>query len=679
MFRYFLLAVILLKLVCMGLFSSDYERLLFMPFVDSFLADISQNIYENFYHGHEVVAFPYPPGMLAIVSLGAILKGWANSPFLAQLLFKLPLLLFDLLGLYFLLQLYPARRKYIGILYFASPIILYAVYMHGQLDIIPTALILGAIVYIFRPGVKNEIIFALLLTLSLITKLHILAVIPLIGIYLLKQRDYRRLLIMLGMIVSVGSIVILPFCSSDIFWQSIFFNKEQSLLTKVYISFVDMKLYLPILALLIVYLQAYMLRVINRDLLISLCGLLFSVFLALLPPMPGWYVWIVPFITSFFINVADNKYKNIYLYLALNVLYIVYFLTAHASSYVDLYLGNMDLSFLKIDNAIYQNTIFTLLAGMLIYIIYELYIYGVASNLFYRRRGEPFTIGIAGDSGAGKSTLLSILERSLGKNDILLIEGDGDHKWERKAKMWDFYTQLNPKANFLYRQAKDIALLKRGTVVRRVEYDHATGKFTKEHRVAPKKYIMLSGLHAFYLPQMRRVLDLKIYMDTDESLRRFWKIKRDTTVRGYTMPKILEQIAARLADTEKYIVPQKPFADLIVSYFDDTLKDYKDMAHEVVLSLKFTLSSAINIENIDDILGAYGVKISYDFAPTLDKQTVIFSGEALASANLDFSKIMPQAIPHLEELTGADFKNLAAYEGIMELMLLLVISHKMKM
>ena len=115
--------------------------------------------------------------------------------------------------------------------------------------------------------------------------------------------------------------------------------------------------------------------------------------------------------------------------------------------------------------------------------------------------------------------MLELINSLLGRKEVLEIEGDGDHKWERGEEMWNSYTHLDPRANFLYRQALDLQMLREGKNVYRVEYDHSTGKFSEKHRVVPRKYIVVCGLHSLYLPQMRRSLDLKIYMDTEETLR----------------------------------------------------------------------------------------------------------------------------------------------------------------
>lgn len=62
--------------------------------------------------------------------------------------------------------------------------------------------------------------------------------------------------------------------------------------------------------------------------------------------------------------------------------------------------------------------------------------------------------------------MIEKIERLFGTGrDILFIEGDGDHKWERGNENWSRYTALDPKANYLYRQANDIHALRLGNHV----------------------------------------------------------------------------------------------------------------------------------------------------------------------------------------------------------------------
>lgn len=175
--------------------------------------------------------------------------------------------------------------------------------------------------------------------------------------------------------------------------------------------------------------------------------------------------------------------------------------------------------------------------------------------------------------------------------DVLFIEGDGDHRWARNDKNWEQFTALGPQANYLYRQAEDIRRLKKGNHVFRAEYDHNTGSLTVPRKVNTKKYIALSGLHSLYLPALRDELDLKIFMDTDNELRNYWKIERDTKTRGHSKEEIVEQIRKRLPDAEKYIYPQKAYADLVITYFDKTLENCYQENHIVELSVKFYLEN----------------------------------------------------------------------------------------
>lgn len=676
-FQWFVLGMTFFKICLMVVFTSDYQLKLFIPFIDNFLTHLDSNPYDSFFSSQKVIAFPYPPIMLIIEGGAGFIGSFLGEGILSGFIFKLPLLIFDFLGLYYLLKFFPDKRRIVGIFYFASPIILYSTYMHGQLDIIPTALLLGALYYLFKRGHLTLVFSALFLTASLLTKLHILAILPAIFIYLWKKKNTCNIILYFGIVLTTAFFFIYPF-NSQHFWLSVLWNKEQALLTQVYVSFLNLRVYLPILALGLIYLHEYMLVDTNKSLFLGLCGLLFGVFLVLVPPMPGWYVWIVPFITLYFVDANFYRERSYLVFAIFNFLYLLYFVTAHDTGYVDLYYLGQDLSILKIHNSIYCNVLFTLLSAVLIYIVFCLYKLGIASNNFYKRKGMPFTIAIAGDSGAGKSSLLETVFRCFGRSNTLQIEGDGDHRWERSAKMWTHYTHLNPKANFLYRQARDIVTLKRGDNVRRVDYDHTTGRFTTARIIKPKRYIVLSGLHAFYLPQMRKIMDLKLYMDTDETLRKFWKIKRDTVKRGYSFEKILSQIESRVKDSDSYIVPQKQFADLVINYFDKYLNDCCDLTHQVIISLKLTLSLSVDLELLLNYLELHNVKIIHEFSEDLTKQTVEFDGESMDNAELNFSSLIYKLIPHYDEITEEQFTWMSTRDAIVQIVILLIVSQRLQ-
>lgn len=677
-FHVFILAISLVKIFLMCVCTSDYQEKMFIPFLTHFVVG-GGNPYQYFFEAGNTRAFPYPAAMLLIESAGAGIVHLIESasPWLLNFFYKLPSLLFDYIGLYWLVKMFPDRRKYAAVFYFSSPIVIYAVYMHGQLDLIPTALLLGAVYCLSSKGKRRHLKGTLLLACAILSKLHILAVLPVVFLYLHKRDGIWQAARVISVSLGLVFLGVLPFMSEG-FQKIVLFNAEQEILTKVSFQMASAEVYIPIAAVLIVYLVTYSINTINRDLFVNLCGIVFIVLLAVCPPMPGWYVWIVPYVTLFFANINKAKYKNMAIYIFLNALYLLYFIFLHSRKVVDLYLFGMDMSFIKVENKLFSNILFTLLAGTLFYIIFSMYRLGVLDSIFYKRRNVPFTIGVAGDSGVGKSTFMGIIREALGGKNVLFIEGDGDHRWERGDSRWQENTHLNPKANYLYRQASDLLYLRFGMPVRRVEYDHGTGTFTEERRIKPNRYIVISGLHSLYLPQMRKNLDLKIYMEVDETLRRYWKIQRDTTSRGYSKEKILEQIEGRMPDAVKYIYPQKDYADMTIQYYDKTLKSCMEENHEMKLSIRIIISAAVNIEPLTDELAKNGLNVLYDYGEDLQTQTVDLDGAMLENSTLPIEAIAGRVIPGLEEITPESLDSRDVVDGILKLFVLLLVSDKLR-
>ncbi len=676
---------IIIKVILMGLFSSDYQDMMFRPFINSFLS--GNNPYQYYYDNNLLYSFPYPPVMLFVSCIGGLLTGAfkAAPVFVLNFLFKVPLLLMDLLGLFFLMKILVGKRKYILALYFFSPIILYASYMHGQLDIVPTVFLLGAIYYLTKSvdktseEVRAEILFTVFLTLSLCSKFHIAAVLPLIFFYLYQKKGVRKACILTVVPVLATALLIIPFWGEG-FSSMVLFNKEQSGIQNVFIDYGSAKLLLSLLIVLFVYYQAYRLNQMNSDLLFSLSGLLFSAFLALVPSMPGWYIWVVPFIMLYFAGLKEMRGKMVLVYALFNFLYLIYYMFFHITEYADLYFLGRDLSWIKIEDSSAKNIVFTLMLGVFFVIIVSMYSYGVNSNSYYRRHNRPFLIGIAGDSGAGKSRLLLMLNELLSSEHILAIEGDGDHKWERGNENWKEMTHLNPRANYLYRQAEDLKTLRDGNAVRRSDYDHETGTFTGKRRLAPKPYVIMSGLHTLYLPQMRQQLDLKVYVDTDEKLRTYWKLRRDTLEREQSVSEVIGKIEERKPDAVKYIYPQKQYADLVIRYFDNGLQDVSPESfdkYESTMGVEFTIDVSINGEAFMGVLANHGINGSLFYDEDLMHQHLIFDHDSLCIDKKEWKEISSDAIHKIEDLTLGKNDWEDGVGGLVQLVLLLCIAETM--
>lgn len=657
----------------MALFSSSYSADLFIPFLENFLTDFSNPWHSYFLMGHDNGAFPYPPLMLYILSVfyAPFYFFGLESTLLQNFFFKLPTLLADLTIIYILLRMFPKKTNAITLFYVYSPIVFYASYIHSQLDLIPSAFLLASVYLLIR---EKPYFSAILLGLTFSVKFHTVAALPILMIYVYRNFGLKAAIEYVLLPLAIFLFFVLPYMSVPGFYDMVLNNPKQALLFGTIYHVGHLEIYVPILAILILYARfGYYMRV-NKDLLIAYLGLTFAVFVLLVSPAPGWYLWLFPFLSIFYIKMFQKKYPIIWMNLTLSGVYLLYFIFFYQSGLSDIIFLDHTID-LKVTYNRLNHFMFTLLEALLLGNIYLLYKFGVKSNKVYHY-DHAYAIGIGGDSGVGKSTLLNIITDTF-YHRTLEIEGDGDHKWERGNENWNTFTHLDPKANYIHRQAENIIALKSGRPAYRSDYDHATGQFTDAKKIVPKDFIVISGLHPFYLPKMRKTLDLKIYLDTDENLRRHWKIVRDTKKRGYSMEQILRQIEMRMEDAKKYIYPQKQFADLVIHYFSDDPFELGNPESNLQVKLKITLDSNIHLEHIINTLEDDGIKFFWDFSDDLKSQTITLNNET----GLDkpyLSKLANENIENYDELVLDEETWREGYKGFIQLMLLIIISNDLK-
>ena len=175
-------------------------------------------------------------------------------------------------------------------------------------------------------------------------------------------------------------------------------------------------------------------------------------------------------------------------------------------------------------------------------------------------------ISISGSSGVGKTTLSRMISLALPNEKTLVLSGDDLHLWERGDNNWKKYTHLNPSANDLNLGREHLKSLRSNNKIYRKKYNHDTGRFDRPSVVYPAKFIVYEGLHALYDSEVRDISSIKIFIETDEELKREWKMKRDTRKRGYTKKEVEDAIARRKDDEDKYIKTQKQYADVIIRF-----------------------------------------------------------------------------------------------------------------
>lgn len=215
---------------------------------------------------------------------------------------------------------------------------------------------------------------------------------------------------------------------------------------------------------------------------------------------------------------------------------------------------------------------------------------------------------ICGDSGSGKSTLSNILKSYF--TDSFMLECDRYHKWERNDNNWSNYTHLNPIANYIEKLKEDVFNLKIGKEVYHVDYNHKTGKFTELKQIDPSNNLIVCGLHTIYDDNINFVYDVKIFMDPQKELKHKWKIIRDVKERGYNINNVIESIKIRELDYNRYILPQKSNADIVVNFFSKNPVDIYDLEKEDEISLRLILNKKLNLDKIKNFLYENNIKFS---------------------------------------------------------------------
>jgi uridine kinase/ribulose-5-phosphate 4-epimerase/fuculose-1-phosphate aldolase len=200
----------------------------------------------------------------------------------------------------------------------------------------------------------------------------------------------------------------------------------------------------------------------------------------------------------------------------------------------------------------------------------------------------PFFIGISGESGVGKSTIANIVSLCLGNDNTIRISTDDLHKWERTSPNWNEFTHLNPAANNLELGDFQITDLANNKPIYRSAYNHATGGFDPPVRMEAKRYVINEGLHAFYTKAMEEIIDLKVFVDTDEDLRVHWKLIRDTEQRGYKYNSVMEAINKRKNDSIQIRDRQIKIADAVVKLGTSSkIKNLGRKNEDIILTIDF--------------------------------------------------------------------------------------------
>ena len=180
---------------------------------------------------------------------------------------------------------------------------------------------------------------------------------------------------------------------------------------------------------------------------------------------------------------------------------------------------------------------------------------------------DILVIGIAGGTGSGKTTLMNNIIEKFSENVTVLSH---DNYYRRHDELtYEERCKLNydePAALETDLMARHLDKLRQGEAIDCPVYDFTQHNRSDETvRIVPRKVIIVEGILIFENRELRDLMDVRIFVDTDADVRLCRRILRDVSRRGRSLESVLSQYQTTVKPMhEMYVEPSKKFANLIV-------------------------------------------------------------------------------------------------------------------
>ena len=184
-----------------------------------------------------------------------------------------------------------------------------------------------------------------------------------------------------------------------------------------------------------------------------------------------------------------------------------------------------------------------------------------------KRHQKIFVVGVAGGSASGKTTIVNRIKEYFG-TDITVISHDSYYKahdempYEERCKL----NYDHPDSFESDKMAEDVRKLIKGNSIQMPVYDYTIHNRSRETvTVEPRQVIIVEGILILENKELRDLMDVKIYVDTDADERLMRRIKRDMKERARSIESILDQYSQTVKPMhEEFVEPSKKYADVII-------------------------------------------------------------------------------------------------------------------
>lgn len=183
-------------------------------------------------------------------------------------------------------------------------------------------------------------------------------------------------------------------------------------------------------------------------------------------------------------------------------------------------------------------------------------------------KNNPTIIGVAGGSASGKSTLVSKLQEAFFEEEVTILCHDYYYKAHDELPLSE-----RAKLNYDHPNALDtdmminhIKMLKKGLPIQRPVYSFTEhNRLDKKENVNPARVIIIDGILILENKELRDLMDVKIFVDTDDDVRLGRRLVRDVQERGRNMDSVLEQYFSTVKPMHRdFVEPTKRYANLII-------------------------------------------------------------------------------------------------------------------
>ena len=185
-----------------------------------------------------------------------------------------------------------------------------------------------------------------------------------------------------------------------------------------------------------------------------------------------------------------------------------------------------------------------------------------------RKQNTSLVIGIAGGTGSGKTTIADYILETVGPEKIAFLPHDAYYH-ELKELSQEERAQVNfdhPSALETELLIEHIHQLKNGQPINLPHYDFKTHTRTGETTlIEPQLILIVEGILIFAEPELRKLFDLKIYVDTDADIRFIRRLRRDIEERGRTTESVISQYLGTVRPMHlEFVEPSKRYASVII-------------------------------------------------------------------------------------------------------------------